>query len=226
MRNDTDEGSRQAPWSGLPAPSAGGPPRRRAVAAGLAVVAALIAVLALVALGAVTLTGRGRPTTPATSELSGAQPVVTVEPQPTPTAPPAPTPSATAIPIGLRQEIEDAYDRFWRVRADAALRLDVSHLPEVAAGTALDIETRNVEQLRAEGRAGRYVVDLRYGVIEASQTSALVAAKYQNRSYFIDARTKQPLAPTPAAAEEVKMTFKLEKIDGTWKVVEGVVDPA
>src|SRR5262249_53435132 len=158
---------REAPWSGPPAPLAGGPPRRRGGAPGLAVIAALIAVLALVALAAVTLTGRGRPTAPATGELSGALPVVTVEPQPTPTAPPAPSPSATAIPVALRQEIEDAYDRFWRVRADAALRLDASHLPEVAAGTALDIETRNVEQLRAEGRAGRYVVDLRYGVVEA-----------------------------------------------------------
>ena len=109
--------------------------------------------------------------------------------------------------MALRQEIEQAYDRFWRVRADAVLSLDPSRLPEVAAGEALDVETRRIEQLRAEGRAGRYVIDLQYGVVEATPTSAVVAAKYQSWSYFVDPKTLQPLAPTPAAAEQATMTF-------------------
>jgi hypothetical protein len=203
-----------------------GPPRgaaRRTVrpVAGIAAVA----VLAAAAVG-IALATRGGQTVPAAVAPTPPGPAVTVVPQPTSSAPPQASPSATAIPLALRQEIEQAYDRFWRVRADAALRLDPGRLPEVAAGTALEIETKNIEQLRAEGRAGRYVIDLQYGVVAATQTRAVVATKYQNRSYFVDPRTMQPLAPTPAAAEEVKMTFTLEKIDGTWKVVDGVLDPA
>jgi hypothetical protein len=208
------------------APPAGGPPGRRPGPPRLAAAVGLVAVVALVALALAGLAGRGHQATPAAGEFPGTRPAVTVAPDTAPTAPSAPTPGATEIPVALRQDIENAYDRFWRVRADAALRLDTSHLPEVAAGSALDIETQNVDQLRQEGRAGRYVVDLHYGVVEATQTSAVVAARYENRSYFLDVRTMQPVAPTPATAEEVKMTFRLEKIDGTWKVVEGVVDPA
>lgn len=206
-----------------PEDAAGDPPRSapRLTLPRVMLAVVMVALVAVLAAGA--LAGRDSRGAQVAVVATPPQSELTIVPQLTPTAPIQPGPTATPIPLALRKEIEDAYDRFWRVRADAALSLDGSRLPEVAAGVALEIERRNVEQLRAQGRAGRYIVDLQYGVVEANQTSAVVATKYQDRSYVIDVQTRNPIAPTPFAGEEVKMTYWLEKIDGNWKVVDGTV---
>jgi hypothetical protein len=185
--------------------------------------APVVIVAAAAGLVVVVLFTRGHSASPPATDRMPSQPALTVVPELTPTQAPPPSPSATPIPLALKKEIEDAFDRFWRVRADAAFRLDASRLPDVAAGAALEVERQNIEQLRAQGHAARFVVDLQYGVQQATGTTAVVASKYQERSYVIDAGTKQPLAPTPATAEVVTMTFWMEKIDGTWKVVDGAV---
>ena len=129
---------------------------------------------------------------------SAAPPVPTAQPTPTaappaatavPTAPPA-TPTAVPIPLELRHEIEDAYVRYWHVRADAALTLDPSLLPEVAAGDRLEREREEIAQLRAEGRARKVVVDLQFRVVRATETTATVHDDFKNWSYAVDLRTQ------------------------------------
>jgi hypothetical protein len=145
-----------------------------------------------------------------------APPVATATPEPVP-----PTPTAAPIPLELRHEIEDAYVHFWRVRADAVLQLDPSRLPEVTAGDALQREQAWIAQLRGEGRTSRIIVDLRFRVVRATETTATVQDDVQDRSYDVDAKTKAPLGPIPQQAEVLKASFDLEKIDGVWKVVGG-----
>jgi hypothetical protein len=179
-----------------------------------------------VATVAIALAARGRQPATAIGDLAGRQPVVTIVPQPTPTAAPQPSPSTTTIPSALRQDIEDAYNRFWRVRADAAFRLDASRLPEVTAGAALERERAETAQLQAEGRAARIVVDLHFRIVRATDTSATIYDDVENRSYFIDATTKEPLAPPPTTAQIYKMSYELEKIGGVWRVVDATRYPS
>jgi hypothetical protein len=131
------------------------------------------------------------------------------------------TPTAVPIPLELRHEIEDAYERYWQVHADAALTLDPSHLPEVLAGDKLENERQLVAQLRAEGRAAKVIVGLDYRVVRATETSATVYDDYKNYSYLVDPNTKAPLVDPPAVPEIHVVSFELQKIDGMWKVVDG-----
>ena len=125
------------------------------------------------------------------------------------------------IPLELRHEIEGAYVRYWNVRADAALTLDPSHLPEVAAGDRLEREREEIAQLQAEGRAAKVVVDLQFRVVQATETTATVYDDFKNFSYAVDRNTKTPLVEPPRAAEIHVVSFEMQKIDGVWKVVDG-----
>jgi hypothetical protein len=174
---------------------------------------------------AIVLAARGGQAIPPATAPALPRPALTVVPQATSTAPPQASPSATAIPLALRQEIEQAYQSFWRVRADAAFSLDPSQLPQVAAGAALDRELEETAQLQAEGRAARVVVDLRFRIVQATDTSATIFDDVENRSYFIDARTKQPIGPPPDSAQIYKMSYELQKIDGSWRVVDATRYP-
>jgi len=125
------------------------------------------------------------------------------------------------IPLELRHEIEDAYVRYWRVTADAALTLDPSQLPEVAAGDRLEREQEEIAQLLAEGRARKVIVDLQFRVVRATETTATVYDDFKNLSYAVDRNTKAPLVEPPRAAEIHVVSFEMQKIDGVWKVVDG-----
>jgi hypothetical protein len=151
------------------------------------------------------------------------QPVPTAAPPAATAAPTAvpPTPTAVPIPTDLRHEIEDAYVKYWRVRADAALTLDPSHLPEVAAGDHLEQEREEIAQLQAEGRAAKVIVDLQFRVVQATDTTATVYDDFKNFSYAVDKNTKAPLVEPPRTAEIHVVSFELQKIDGVWKVVDG-----
>ena len=182
-------------------------------------IAILAIVLAIVAAVACTPVGRQPHSAPPAPNPTPAPPSTAT---PTAAQPPAvPTSTAAPIPSELRQEIEDAYDRFWRVRADASLRLDPSRLPEVAAGQALERERQEIARLQAEGKAARIVVDLRFRVVQATNSTATIQDDFENRSYLVDAVTKQPIGPLPTGADIVKVSFDLQKIDGAWRVVDG-----
>jgi hypothetical protein len=131
----------------------------------------------------------------------------------------APTSGATA---SLEQEITAAYLRFWQVRSDALFVPDDSRLPEVMAGPALEREREQIGQLRAKGQAAKIVVEHHITFVSIAPTNAELYDEYENKSFPVDAQTKQPIG-TPGPGGIAKVSYVLQKIDGTWKVVDGAV---
>jgi hypothetical protein len=84
------------------------------------------------------------------------------------------------------------------------------------------VQDRIVE-LRTEGRAINTLVDHSYVVIEALGNDAKVADSYIDESVYIDVQDKSPLSsPTYQRLDEV---YVMNKIDGTWRVVDLVRSP-
>lgn len=147
---------------------------------------------------------------------------------PASTAMPAVTEQAGTVPADapptLEQEIVTGYLRFWEVRTEAQRDLDITRLPEVAAGDALDREVQQVEDLRAQGRAGKVDVEHNFVIVQASATEAVVYDEYLNKSLFIDLATGKEL-PTSEPPAKRKMSYDLRKTAGVWKVVDGARHP-
>jgi len=146
-----------------------------------------------------------------------AAPVVAVSPAASPAV------SASSLPIAsdpLTLEIEQAYLHYWEVRTQAYLKLDTSHLGEVMAGTELDRETKQINDLKAQGRAGKLDVQHHYLIASQAADRAVVYDEYSNNSLFVDAKTGQVI-PTSDPPITEKISFDLQKTDSTWKVVDG-----
>jgi len=122
----------------------------------------------------------------------------------------------------LEREIEDAYARYWQVRKQAYLSLEVSLLAEVTAGEELQREERQIGALAAQGRAARLTYEHRPSIREVSADRALVFDELVNHSVFVTAATGQEL-PTNAPPQIEKVSHEFRKIGGRWKVVDGVV---
>jgi hypothetical protein len=135
----------------------------------------------------------------------------------------APSPQAGSDPddlnLALLEEVESAYSTFWDVRTDAALNLDVSRLPEVMAGTALERERQQIADLESRGVAAKIEADHDVGLLSISEDEAELYDEYVNRSYLVDPVTREPVG-TPEPDEVFKVSFRLQKIDGVWKVVD------
>ncbi len=179
------------------------------------------------------------PAAATTASPTSAAPAIappTLRPTSEPTARPVATATATASaaapivtdgPGGLRvatspleREMEAAYLHYWEVRTQAYLDLDTSHLGEVMAGPELTRAEAQIRQLRAQGRAGKLDVDHRIAFVKVTPDEAEIYDEYLNRSVFLDATTKQEL-PTKEPPSVEKISFKMRKIDGKWKVVDG-----
>ncbi|MDQ6673068.1 MAG: hypothetical protein M3069_20400, partial [Chloroflexota bacterium] len=106
---------------------------------------------------------------------------------------PSPTPSAlpTVEPI-LEEEVGKAYELFWRVRSQALLELDTTHLGEVMDGDYLANVAQRIETLRAEGRAIKTHVVLNYSVISATPEQAEVVDDFQDNSIYVNIGTEDP----------------------------------
>ena len=89
------------------------------------------------------------------------------------------------------------------------------------AGAELEREEKAVRDLRAQGRAVKMDIDTNFRVRRATETEAVLDDEYLNRSVVIDAATKQPLA-TPGPPPTERVSFQFRKLDGVWKVVDGV----
>ena len=138
---------------------------------------------------------------------------------------PIPTPSPEAgsdaidVDAALLEEVEAAYSKFWNVRTDAALNLDISHLPDVMAGPALERERQQIGDLQARGVAAVIEGDHEVGLLSLAPDEAEVYDEYVNRSYLVDPVTREPVG-APEPEETVKVSFRLQKLDGVWKVVD------
>jgi hypothetical protein len=135
----------------------------------------------------------------------------------------APSPQASPDPIdvdlALLEEVESAYSTYWDVRTEAALNLDVSRLPEVMAGTAIERERQQIADLESRGVAAKIEADHDVGLQSISQDEAELYDEYVNRSYLIDPVTRQPVG-APEPDEVFKVSFRLQRLDGVWKVVD------
>lgn len=138
-----------------------------------------------------------------------------------PVAAPSPETVTDAIEINvaLLEEVQAAYSTFWNIRTDAAFNLDVSRLPEVMDGPALEREREQIADLEARGVAAVIEAEHEVGLLSLSPEEAELYDEYLNRSFLVDPATKEPVG-VPEPEEVVKVSFRLKKIDGVWKVVD------
>ncbi len=199
---------------------------------------ALLGLVAVVLVGAVLLNRQFGPRvgvepTPAVQTVAQGTAVPTPQSAPTAAAasttapatatPPAATATVPAVRVAtspLEREIEAAYQKYWDVRAEALYTLDPSRLPEVMAGAELERERQQIEELKVQGRAAKIDVEHRIAFVKVAETRAEIYDEYINKSYLVDAQTKQPIR-TPGPGGIAKVSYQLQKIDGVWKVVDG-----
>lgn len=150
----------------------------------------------------------------------------TATPTPVPTAAAAPvTPSPTARLGQSRQEAErmvlGAYQQFWDVYSQAVLDLNPAPVESVASGERLQGIRDEIEDLRRRGLAMRVSVTHNPLIIEMSEDSAVVYDEMVNKSFFVNAATKEPRTAS-GSGMLLRDTYILQRAaDGTWKVVSG-----
>jgi hypothetical protein len=209
-----------------PGPSASGPSLRHSLlmAGGLLLGVAVLLVGGLVAgrhfrstVGTQPAPSIAAPASPATPATVAAPAVAA---SPAVSAPASAVPSLPVSTDPLALEIEQAYLHYWDVRSQAFFNLDPTHLPEVMAGAELSRELQQMKDMQAQGRAGKVDVEHHILLGKVTPTSAVVYDEYLNRSVFVDASTKQVI-PTSSPPITEKVSYEMQKIDGTWKVVDG-----
>lgn len=128
------------------------------------------------------------------------------------------SPTGTA---SAEQAVERAYLRYWDAYSDALYSLDTTRLDEVMAGTELRLAVERVAELRSKNQAAVIDIEHNYVIVDVGSTTASIEDRYLNKSYLVDAMTKQPLQ-SPGTGEIEAIACRLELMDGTWKVVEVV----
>jgi hypothetical protein len=130
-------------------------------------------------------------------------------------------PSSTAITPDVRAAVTQAYLRYWDVYNAALLTLDSSHLSDAMAGDELARAQQSVDQLRSANQALKSDVSHHYEITSIAPDAATLDDNFVDRSYVIDATTKQPLGtPEPSTTESI--SCRLELTGGVWKVVRVV----
>jgi hypothetical protein len=226
MRLDVDKDE------GTPAPSGavlggGGGEGRPFWAIGLVLLAAVLVVL----VGAYLLGTRLRPrvgiesapTAPATAAPTAARTAVTgaVATQ----APGPPTPTGLPPGIGVASSptelaVGAAHERYLRIYSEAVLNLDTAHLDEVLAGEALQSVTDEVNELKRQGRPVKInESDRLVGLTDVTETSAVLVEVFTSRSVYVNPATGQPY-PRTGPPERVSQSYKFQKIEGAWKIVD------
>lgn len=143
---------------------------------------------------------------------------------PTPAATRTATPEAspTATP-SVEEEVSEAYLRYWSVYADAVFNLDETRLAQVMSGPQLQRTRQEIENLRQRGRAAKIVVEHDFFIAELDPVAgtATVRDEYANRSYEVDAETKEMVGQA-APGTVITDTYFLVKEGGAWKVRDGI----
>jgi hypothetical protein len=128
------------------------------------------------------------------------------------------------VDLGLESDIVSAYRHYWDVRADAFLNLDQTHLSEVSADPHLTVLQNAIDQLRTEGHAIKTKVHLNFKVVSATTHTAMIFEDFVDDSSYVDPDTKNVLPDNNnggyAIGVELKVAFKLQKMDDVWKVVD------
>ena len=141
-------------------------------------------------------------------------------PAATQTAMPAVSPTATP---SVEQEVSKAYLQYWEIYADAVFNLDESRLAEVMMSPHLERTQREIDNLRQRGRAAKIVVEHNFVVLKLDPAAgtATIRDEYTNRSYEVDAQTKDMVGQA-GSGTVLTDTYFLVKDGGTWKVRDGI----
>lgn len=170
-----------------------------------------------------------QPTLPAAASPGQATPVQAPAAAPTPQAVAdprgtgaqgSPTSQAVVDPNAAEAALK-AYLAYWdvRVRAMADPSATDLDLESVMAGVELARAREVLGQWSQEGRAYRTEIDHQVRVATATPGEAVIFDQYVTTSIRIDPATKEPLGNEPAV-EQLRTTFVLQKIGGTFKVAD------
>ena len=151
--------------------------------------------------------GQGSPTPAATATATR-----TTAPEVTPT--PAPS---------IEQEISEGYLNYWQVYADAVFNLDETRLPEAMTEPHLERTRQEIQSLRQRGRAAKIDVEHDFLIlqVDAAAGTATIRDRYTNRSYEVNAETKEMVGEA-APGTVLTDTYFLVKEGGVWKVRDGI----
>ena len=133
-------------------------------------------------------------------------------------------PEVTSTPApSVEQEISEGYLNYWQVYADAVFNLNETRLPEAMTEPHLERTRQEIQSLRERGRAAKIVVEHDFLIlqVDAAAGTATVRDRYSNRSYEVDAETKEMVGEA-APGTVVTDTYFLAKEGGVWKVRDGI----
>jgi hypothetical protein len=141
-------------------------------------------------------------------------PSTTVSTAPSTTA----APSTTSTTLSAKAELLAAYNRSWKVYADALRQLDASKLATTFAGNALKAAQDEVATQKARNQPVQIRIGHRPRVLRITASEGLIEDNYRNHSVVLDPSTGAPAEPDPN--EMVYQRQTLKRLSGTWKVVE------
>jgi hypothetical protein len=155
------------------------------------------------------------PTTPATSQPTSDAAVF--------------SPTITPVDPALDEEVRAAYLHYLAVRDQALNTNDPAGLDTVADGAVLAGIKQVIADQQAEGKAQVVNVEHHYGIyrIDGDPDDVVAVVDYtKNLSYLVDATTHAPppgetIPTSEDQASQVNLVYRLRKIDGVWKVIEG-----
>lgn len=132
-----------------------------------------------------------------------------------PLSSPSPSPTSTQA-----QAVLAAYRRYWELYSQAVLNLDPALVEGAAMGEELEGIRSEIGDLRVRGRAIRVDVQLNPIVVEVRDDAAIVYDEFVNRSFTVDATTKEPRQAS-GSGEVVRDIYYLHRMgDGVWKVTQ------
>jgi len=141
-----------------------------------------------------------------------AQSTVSVTPTPVPTVQPTPA-------LSPRQQVMQAYHHYWRDYRQALYTLTTSRMSRAAAGNELQRVESEVAGFKKRGYAVHVRVTHHALIVSITGDTATVYDEVLNRSYAVDAVTKQPGQGSSQADREKNM-YSLQKFQGVWKVTK------
>lgn len=162
-----------------------------------------------------------QPLTPSVSKKGVSSPGQQTTSLPSTVAPTA-APRATAQPtptLSPRQQVKQAYDRYWQTYSQSLYTLDTSRMSGVAADGELHRVEAEVAGFRRQNFAVRVRVTHHVLIVSIKGDTATVYDQVLNRSFAIDPVTKRPGQGSNRADLE-KNIYTLKRIEGVWKVTK------
>jgi hypothetical protein len=121
----------------------------------------------------------------------------------------------------LGHQLIEFYKHYWDTLADAFITSDENKLEEVESGRELERDKALIRRLRQEGKAQRIEGEHSASVLYATSSEAVIYDIYSNRSLYVDLQNTPETSDTAPSTPE-KLSFRLQLIDGKWRVIDGV----